>query len=279
MNKYFTNILYELKQHLELLRIDSDNKIEFSEQALDAILLTLKKIKAYTANKGFKTKQEEIYFFKKIKPQFLAEFIYYNALYKIEAKTPLGGKRIKKKYFNEELTKIKQYFDKNSEFCRYYRTDSIYLDDKYFLRREFDIKMALDSYYIESDKSFSTSHDYKVAKIIANDKIQSYLEETLTQLNTKNYTHLSQQTKTTQNWTASKVALIELIYALHCGGAINQGNSDLKEIVSLFENIFNIKLGQFHRTFIEIQNRKSGRTNFLDQLKENLIRRMNQADE
>jgi hypothetical protein len=44
-------------------------------------------------------------------------------------------------------------------------------------------KLSLDTYYFEADHNFTTSHDYKVAKIIANDLIQVYLED---QLNNNN---------------------------------------------------------------------------------------------
>ena len=56
---------------------------------------------------------------------------------------------------------------------RYYRTGSTYLDYKYFLRGTFDIKKSLDSFYFEADLDFCTSHDFKVAKILANDLIQA----------------------------------------------------------------------------------------------------------
>ena len=39
--------------------------------------------------------------------------------------------------------------------------------------------MALDNYYFETDTTFSTSHDFKVAQILANDLIQLYLENQL----------------------------------------------------------------------------------------------------
>ena len=54
-----------------------------------------------------------------------------------------------------------------------------YLDYKYFVRGKHDIKLSLDTFYFEADHNFSTSHDYKVAKIIANDLIQVYLEDQL----------------------------------------------------------------------------------------------------
>ena len=110
-------------------------------------------------------------------------------------------------YLNNELLKIKNFFDNNLEFYKYYRTNSTYLDDKYFVRGKHDIKLSLDTYYFESDHSFSTSHDYKVAKIIANDLIQVYLEDQLYNMNKHLLPKLSSTISV--NWTASKTAMIK----------------------------------------------------------------------
>ena len=76
------------------------------------------------------------------------------------------------------------------------------------------------------------------------------------------------------NWTGTKASLIELIYSLHGVDAINNGNVDIKQIATLFEGLFNIKLGNWYRHFQEIRLRKNGRTNFIDQMKKNLEERL-----
>lgn len=80
-------------------------------------------------------------------------------------------------------------------------------------------------------------------------------------------------------WTANKTDLVELIYALHTTGAINSGTADIKEMASVCERLFNIELGDYYRTYLEIRSRKINQTKFLDKLKESLIVRMEKADE
>lgn len=177
------------------------------------------------------------------------------------------------------MTKLKRFFDNNLDFYRYYRTNSTYLDHKYFIRGKYDIKLSLDTYFFESDHSFSTSHDYKAAKILANDLIQVYLEDQLfnKNINTSARNHLS--VPSPLNWTSSKTALIELIYALHSHATFNNGLVDIKVIAKTFEEVFNIELGDFYHTYLELKSRKVNRTKFLDALKENLIRKMDEQDE
>ncbi|QEC70285.1 hypothetical protein FRZ67_18990 [Panacibacter ginsenosidivorans] len=52
----------------------------------------------------------------------------------------------------------------------------------------------------------------------------------------------------------------------------------VKDIAQLLEAVFGIDLGNYYRTFQEIRIRKSGRTNYLDQLKATLIRYMDETD-
>ncbi len=73
--------------------------------------------------------------------------------------------------------------------------------------------------------------------------------------------------------------LIDLLYAFRSRGSLNNGTIDVKDLAALFENTFNVKLGNFYRTFQEIRIHKNSRTTFLDKLKELLVRRMDESDE
>lgn len=280
MNSKINLLLTNLNEQINFIDLEIDNPINKCEKAIEIILISITNLKKAIQKNNFKSVSEEIDFFKNIKPRFTSKLIYYNAIFKIETKKPHGGERILKKYLNNELYKLKRYFDNNLDFYKYYRTGSNYLDHKYFTRGKFDIKLALDSFYFEVDHSFSTSHDFKVAKIMAHDLIQVYLEDKLLMMENREPKEKSQgNPKVKQTWTGSKVALIELLYALHTEGVFNNGASDLKDVAEYFENIFNIDLGQYHRAFLEIRMRKSDQTKFLNALKEKLVKRMENTDD
>lgn len=138
---------------------------------------------------------------------------------------------------------------------------------------------AIDTYYFESDQNFATSHDYKVAKIIANNLLQVYLEDRLFNSEKHFSAKEKSQSKSTLHWTSSKVALIELIYALHSQGVFDNGNADIKVIAKTFEIMFNIDLGDFYHTYLELRNRKMNQTKFLDSLKESLLKKIEDQEE
>ncbi|GAE65855.1 RteC domain-containing protein [Chryseobacterium indologenes] len=271
MDKYYNETIQKLETSINELEIEADYSIERIEAIIDIILKSLSKIKEYVLNRGFKNIDEEIHFFKHQKPVIVAKLIYYNAIYKIETKKPNGTKPIRK-YLNEELNKLKRYFDNNLEFYKYYRTNNSFIDDKLFIRGKYDIKLSLDTIYFETDHRFSTIADYKAAKILANDLIQVYIEDQLNNNNQK-----TPSNSFSLNWEESKTALTELIYALHSQGAF--GNADIIAIAKTFECTFNISLGDFYHTFMELKARKINRTKFLDSLRESLLKKMDEEDE
>ncbi|MGV8963392.1 MAG: RteC domain-containing protein [Candidatus Saccharimonadaceae bacterium] len=273
MEKFYNETLYKLETAIKDCEIEANYSLHRIETVIHLIVECLSDVKEYVLKRGFKNTNEEMRFFKYQKPAIVSKLIYYNAIYKIETKKPNEAKALKR-YLNSELKKLKKFFDNNLDFYKYYRTNNSYLDEKLFIRGKHDIKLCLDTFYFEVDQSFSTSHDYKVAKIIANDLIQVYLED---QLNAKNYNKTSNESPLT--WTGNKTALTELIYALYSLGVFENGNVDIKLISKTFERAFNIDLGDFYHTFMELKSRKINRTKFLDSLRDALIKKMDEQDE
>ncbi len=141
------------------------------------------------------------------------------------------------------------------------------MDEKYFTRGT-----ALKQ-RIENDERFSTLGDEKVTRILTNELIKVYVFEAMQKIKSGLDNKIPNI-----SWTGSKTDLIELIYGLHASGVFNKATADLKQIASYFEAVFNVSLGNYYRTFQEICLRKSGQTNFLDQLRTDLISKIEEKD-
>ncbi|ESU28703.1 hypothetical protein FLJC2902T_12940 [Flavobacterium limnosediminis JC2902] len=281
MNDYCKKAIAELEEHLYFISLEADNTIQQAEIAVNAILQSIEKVKKQILKKGFKSQQEEIHFFKVLKPKFVSKLIYYHTIYNFETRKPNAGNKALQKFISNELESLKRFFDNNLEFYKYYRTGSCFLDHQYFIRGNIDIKLNIDSLYFETDKDFSTTHDFKVAKILANDLIQVYLESKLTkkQTTSKNIPLIEIPTHHPLKWTENKNALIELIYGLHTQGAFNNGKTEIKDIARYFEKMFGIELGDYYRSYLELRSRKISKTKFIDTLRDNLNQRMCAQDE
>ena len=214
MSPQIHQLLTDLNEQLNFSDLENDDPIRRCESAIQIIINSLEKLKVLFYKEKRISQEQEIYFFKIVKPKFSSKLIYYNLIYRIETKLPHGGDKIVKKYLKNELFKLKLFFDENLDFYKYYRTGNIYLDYKYFVRYNFDIKLSLNSFYFEVDKKFSTSHDFKVAKILAHDLVQVYIENKLQEINNRVDSEISQRNQNAKlTWTGTKSSLTELLYA------------------------------------------------------------------
>jgi Asp-tRNA(Asn)/Glu-tRNA(Gln) amidotransferase C subunit len=196
---------------------------------------------------------------------------------------PEGGCEAQRDYFKKELERIEGYFRKNREFYHYYRSGNTYMDEMFFLRSSKpEFHLHLETFHFERDMAFSTNCDYKVSKILANSLIESYINSELDRLeykgNSTNNNSPSSNFKSGLIWTGSKIDLLEIAYAIDTAQCINYGKTQLKQIVALFENIFNIELeSNLSRAFYDLRIRKD-RTSFLNKLTYLLCDRMDKAD-
>lgn len=281
MNSYTSKILLELEEKLNSISLETDDGLRRSEQSIEIIQTALSKLKEFIYKYKFKSPAEEIKFFKVLKPSFFSKLIYHIKLYNIESHKPNGSDKAKKRYLQNELDIIEIFFNKNLEFIKYYRTQKTYLDNKYFIRGNHDLSLTLDTFFFETDPKFSTSHDFKVSKIIANELLEIYLKAEIENIykQDKSVTKNINQPKVKLSWTYPKASLIELIYALQSVGAFNNTTASVKDIVSYFENVFNTDLSHFYTTFQEIKERKGSQTMFIKTLQEALQKRINSKED
>lgn len=276
-----TNI-YELCQKLDddLKQIDNDcsDILKKSEHSIYCIESCLKQLKEHICQNVFASQDEEIEFFKKIKPSVYSKLIYFVKIFNIESKRPNVSDKSQKKYLLNELNKLELFFSENLEFYQYYRNNMTYLDDKYFVRGKLNIRLYIDTFSYDANPEFSTSHDYKVAKILANDLLGVYLKSELAILDRRGYKRNDSYRKSKYAWTESKTALVELIYAIHASNCINNGSLDIKEIAQFVEYTFDIDLGDFYRTFLQIKTRQCS-PKFIDTMRTALIKRIEEQDE
>jgi len=255
-----------LTQDIDQINRSGNDVISRSEEVLietDAVIRQLKNIlREYT----FADWSEEIYFFKHTKPKFIATYIYYSKILAIESSRPYSDPQALKTYFENERANLQYFYNEQKEFISYYRRKATFLDKKYFVRFKFDFKLKLSPELYSYDEEFSTSHDHIVSQIIANDLLDQYLSN---KINSTDDKEKYLNTIKDLEWTAPKVALTELLFALHQTKCFNGGHSDLAEIFRWAENTMNINLGNYHKTLAEIRLRKTGRTKFLPLLEHN----------
>lgn len=277
----YQELISEFEMKLEDLESRTDDILYKAETGITHTEKCVKNLRKRVVKTGFESTHEEIHFFKFIKPQVLSKLIYYAKLFNIESKRPRSSSKFQLKYLNNQINKLQVYFNDNLEFYHYYRRGATTLDELYFVRGKSDLRSATESFHFFIDEQFSTCQDTTVATIIAYDMLIVYLQQEIEKLETDTNSPKTTLMKYSSQlfWTGNKTELIELIYALQSSGAINSGTADIKELASLFEQVFNIDLGNYYHTFIEIRARKCSQTKFLDTLIAVLEKRLKDSDE
>ena len=75
MDKQYENYVQNLEHKIEELTAEAENPIGLAHQLIELLLGCMAELKSYVMENGFKNIDEEIYFFKHIKPVFLFNLV------------------------------------------------------------------------------------------------------------------------------------------------------------------------------------------------------------
>lgn len=270
MKKYHF-IEKQLLEELDTLEESQYPTGKRANKALKTISNTIRNLRELVSTNGFSSQESEIRFFKQIKPNIYSQLIYYSIIIDIEFNRNLSSPYQLKQYINQRKQEFYQIFNSNANFVKYYRSGNTYSDHIYFTRKENWLPMHSPNMLHILELEFTCGFDHLVAHILAFDLFKAYL---IARKKLKS----NKQFHSPLIWTDNKTDLVELIYALHMTGAINHGKTNVKEICQIFEQLFNIEIGQIYRIFIEIRLRKTDRTRFIDKLSRELNKRMDDLD-
>jgi len=278
--KSLKSIITEIRRKEDKVSLETSQLIDEAYQMTLYLKELLHSTRERILKEGFKSEAEEMEFFRDIKPQILGQLIYYNKVFRIETVCPVQDGKMYQKFFTSQLQQLKQEFKEHickSHFYRYYRSGRSDRDREYFMRGKINYRDGLNSFVFEIDHQFSTYYDSKVARIIANELIYTYL---ITKINPDDTSgSLLQNSDSTKDifWTDTKNALIELIYALHASGVISHGKIGIRKISLVFQVLFRIPLGDIHHSFHRMKDRAGTKTAFLDHLKFSLEQYMDKG--
>ena len=273
----FRQITLDLEENLSKTEEISDNVLDRAEYAIGHCNVALRSMRQLVLDQGFPKIEDEIHFFKHIKPNVCSKLLYYQAVFEIESNRMKSNTPWLKKYLTKRLNEALNYLDKNRIKVQYRRCGFKHWDEKYFTRKQNGVPVQVKNFHSLIDEDFYSWQDHTFSMIMANEMLINYLQKEIEKMDNHRIVSM-ENSKSTLKWTGSKVALVELIYALHSSGTINSGNLGIKEVAMQFEETFNIDLKDYYRVFSEIKQRKVERTKFLDLLKSNLMRKMDESN-
>ncbi len=294
MELFVSNLEKELNKKLKKIESSDLNILKKSLEASLVLGDAFQRLKEFIIAYTFRNDAEEIEFFKVIKPRLYHRLIYYRKIHNIEMNRPVGVNS-QTAYLIDEIKAINRYNNKHSDFVRYYRSGMTHLDSLYYLRGRIDTALYLESFHYERDPKFSTNADFKVAKLLANEILFTYLKGKLEALEYAKHNTPRRRTArlglqlealeyakhNTPNdslpsirltWQDSKTDLTELIYLLDSKRSF--GNVPLTQLAAYIANVFNTQLDtNLSRTFCDMKLHNNP-TPWIDKAKQALLQRM-----
>ncbi len=254
---------HRIKEQVESITGEQADAVTATGRVIQVFWESLYELKEFTRIYRFADQQEEIMFFKEIKPEIASQYFYYVKLLSIRVADAYGNPESRKAHYRKVLRKLERYLRKHIEFYRYCISGDARFDTLYFTRKG---SVSVTS-SIDADERFSTRYDTTLSRLLANELLKQYLKDGLQKLDQAPGTP-------SLTWTGSKTDLIELIYALHSIDAFNSGTADIRLIATSLENVFNVRLGNYYRVFQDIRLRKKGKADFLDRMKKTFIEKV-----
>jgi hypothetical protein len=264
IGEFSQTLFSQLEVQLESISLQTTDALNRYGLSLSVAEKHLAELKDFVCSYKFSGKEEEIDFFRNLKPRFESKVLYFEKLISISLKEPHGG-RARYKYYKHELDALRITAEINQDFYRYCISGGTHLDELYFTRAHAGTNK------INMDNRFNAKHDHDMALFMATKMVKEHLLKCI-------HEKSSSTKPDALTWTASKTDLIELIYALQSTEVLKDGEGEIKRLATAFENLFQVNLGNYSRTFQEIRLRKTGRTAFLDKLKSKLEKRMDEFD-
>ncbi|TXE13495.1 RteC domain-containing protein [Algoriphagus aquimarinus] len=267
--EFSVEILSKLKKDLDILKMDGENKLIQFESAFHLVDRAMDKIKLFMGKYEFVSDKEEIEFFKKHMSYFLKESVYFSELFNMESVKPSGPESKIRKFYEKELTSIKEFLQANQNLYNYLLMKKENQDRVFFLRSSQAPVYKPNLFWHTLDTRYCTVYTLYFARIMGTLALADYIHEQL--LTLKVYKNpIAQVKRSPLYWTGRKTDLVELVYALKTSTAVNNGNASVAELVTSIGEVFGKEIHDYYRTFLEIRSRKKNRTVFLKQCQEKL---------
>ena len=252
------------------------SEVQQWEACLKESSMAMRELESLITGHEFSALEDEIHFFRDLKPPFTAEHLYYSRVLALEKNRPESSPESAMTYYRQEVAGLQAFRDEHAEFCTYLRRKATFMDHTYFVRSYGEGVSYSRGRMTGSGTGFSSSHDGLVAELLTVERLEQHLLNRV--LETLEAIRTLEAKRPVLTWTGPRSSLVELIYALYLAECLNNGEPTLSATVKMVTGSFNIELENFQKTLLEISSRKTGRAKFIQSLLDRLEARFEEPD-
>jgi len=251
------------------------NLIQRFAGCLKLVKDAIAELKEELRNYSFTGKEEEIIYFRDLAPKVYSQLFYYMKVYAVENYRRFISPERFRSILQEEMTRIDEFYGRHGELVQRAPGGNSFWDDCLYTRQGYgDWWVEKEVMYIDEDFTIGS---YWVAMNLANAELMRWLKAQLAELDRPVAEDArDKERKGKLLWTANGVDLVELVYALHLKGCLNNGQATLKDTMEGLAAFLGADPGKYHITIQEIARRKISPTKFLKSLMEELQRKLDE---
>jgi hypothetical protein len=268
LKQFAEELKVRMEAEIDTISADQADELRRTSLLIECVGRYVGELKRYVVKYKFRSIKEETAFFKHTKPDFISRLLYFRKLFKVQLFERPNPNDARLAFYREQLRRIQRFLVRHQELYHYVLLGTEENDEFYFSRKWSSVTT------VAFDERFSTRYDHIVSRIRCAEMVRSSLLPRIQAIENPG----QKAATSVLTWTGAKTDLIELIYALQAAGVFNKKDADVKQIATHFENVFNVTLGNYYRVFQDIRLRKTGQTNFMNQLKESLMQRIREAE-
>ena len=178
MEQIYSNLLKELSKELDDCWRNDLPEVKRFENCFWIADKFCKNIERQVLQKGFANEDEEIRFFKEIKPQFAALVEFF--VIATEALWFVGSEVVcSKAFWKEETDKYKRFRERQHPFVSYYEAGETHLDAEFFLKASEDSISEVQSILFDESHHMHSRKDWLVRSYLANKMYHGFAQEKL----------------------------------------------------------------------------------------------------
>jgi len=269
----YEKLLEQQKDQLDQISHEITDPQNKMTAALNRIQANLIQCRKGVLENSFDSQEEEIYFFKHVKPRLNADKILAVEQFNLIYNRPVADREELRNYYETELKHFERFFKNNAFYYHYYKSGRTELDKLYFIRGT-----TIDVGFLQElpghEPEFSTALDYLFSQFIAYGQMQQIILDQI-KLLYEPVELVRENSVKGLKWTGDSINLVEVAYGIWLTGQVNDGNASISEIVRWLEKCFSLNIGRAHRRWTEISQRKrSSYTKFIDRMQETISERI-----
>lgn len=250
----------------ELLTVENQLYHVANEMA-NYIVSLLPPLRELVVNNTFSNSNDEIEFFKLLKPQIIKELLYFIDVYNIERDNTRTSHEHEISYYKSWIQQIHTSFTIDNHLKGYFDLGRSERDIEYFTRFQSNALYHTNSIECMQDPGFSTFHDKNYANYLARKNTLFYLKNRILTLESiQNLEKNNPGPVAGVRWNGSKSDLIQVIYGLYIAQRNNKNKISLLNVTRLFEIFFHIKFSNINVSIHQLKNAKKDRFPFIKRM-------------